>query len=111
MRAKLLQLCPTLCDPWAVSRQAPLSMGFSRQEYWSGLLCLPPGDLPDPEINLKAFSVYFFYVLKPPQTHEFEFLQSGLIQKTESLSFPGSPVCLLRPCGPGGGVWQTLGSL
>ena len=31
-----------------VSPQAPLSMGFSRQEYWSGLLCPPPGDLPDP---------------------------------------------------------------
>ena len=40
---------------------------------------------------MKAFFVYFFYVLKPPQTHEFEFLQSGLIQKTEPLSLPGSP--------------------
>ena len=34
--------------PWAVARQAPLSMGFSRQGYWSGLPCPPPGDLPDP---------------------------------------------------------------
>ena len=33
---------------WAIAFQAPLSMGFSRQEYWSGLLCCPPGDLPDP---------------------------------------------------------------
>ena len=33
---------------WTVARQAPLSMGFSRQEYWSGLPCLPPGDLPHP---------------------------------------------------------------
>ena len=32
-----------------VARQAPLSLGFSRQEYWSGLSCPPPGDLPDPE--------------------------------------------------------------
>ena len=31
-----------------VAHQAPLSMGFSRQEYWSGLPCPPPGDLPDP---------------------------------------------------------------
>ena len=31
------QLCPTLCDPWTVAHQAPLSMGFPRQEYWSGL--------------------------------------------------------------------------
>ena len=35
----------TICT---VARQAPLSMGFSRQEYWSGLSCPPPGDLPDP---------------------------------------------------------------
>ena len=33
------------------TRQFPLSMGFSRQEYWSGLLFPPPGDLPDPEIQ------------------------------------------------------------
>ena len=34
--AKLLQLCPTLCDPMTAAYQAPLSLGFSRQEYWSG---------------------------------------------------------------------------
>ena len=39
--------CPTLVTPWAVARQAPLSMGFSRQEYWSGLPFPTPGDLPD----------------------------------------------------------------
>ena len=33
--------------PWIVAQQAPLSMGFSRQEYWSGLPCPPPGDLPN----------------------------------------------------------------
>ena len=37
--------------PWTVAHQAPLSMGFSRQEYWSGLPCPPPGDLPDPGIG------------------------------------------------------------
>ena len=37
--------------PWAVARQAPLSMGFSRQEYWSGLPFPAPGDLPDPGIE------------------------------------------------------------
>ena len=36
---------------WTVAHQAPLSMGFSRQQYWSGLLCSPPGDLPNPEIE------------------------------------------------------------
>ena len=37
--------------PQTIARQAPLSMGFSRQEYWSGLPLLPPGDLPDPGIE------------------------------------------------------------
>ena len=37
--------------PWTVAHQPPLSMGFSRQEYWSGLPCPPPGALPDPEIK------------------------------------------------------------
>ena len=36
---------------WSVAHQASLSMGFSRQEYWSGLPCPSPGDLPNPEIE------------------------------------------------------------
>ena len=40
--------------PWTVACQAPLSMGFSRQEYWSGLSCPTPGDLPDPRIELAS---------------------------------------------------------
>ena len=39
---------------WTVARQAPLSMGFSGQEYWSELPCPPPGDLPDPGIKLES---------------------------------------------------------
>ena len=39
--------CQTLVTPWTVACQAPLSMGFSRQEYWSGLPFPSPGDLPD----------------------------------------------------------------
>ena len=42
---------PTRCDPMMIACQAPLSMGFSRQRYWSGLPCLPPGHLPDPGIK------------------------------------------------------------
>ena len=40
--------------PWTVAHQAPLSMEFSRQEYWSGLPCPPLGDLPDPGIELMS---------------------------------------------------------
>ena len=38
--------------PWTIGRQAPLSMGFSRQEYWNGLPFPSPGDLPNPGIEL-----------------------------------------------------------
>ena len=51
IHAQLPQLCLTLCDPMDCSPQAPLSMRFSGQEYWSGLPCLPPGDLPNPGIE------------------------------------------------------------
>ena len=45
------KLCPTLATPWAVAFQAPLFMGFSRQEYWSGVPFPFPGDLPNPGIE------------------------------------------------------------
>ena len=48
-----VQLLGTL---WTVAHQAPLSMGFSRQEYWSGLPCPPPGDLPDPGLKLESLT-------------------------------------------------------
>ena len=40
--------------PWTVARQAPLPMGFSRQEYWSGLPFPSPGDLLDPGMELES---------------------------------------------------------
>ena len=49
--SEVAQSCPTLCGLWTVAHQAPLSMGFSRQEYWSRFPCPPPGDLPDPAIE------------------------------------------------------------
>ena len=57
--AKSAQSCPTLCvQPcvtlWTVAHQAPLSVGFSRQEHWSGLPCPPPADFPDTRIELTA---------------------------------------------------------
>src|SRR5574340_843060 len=42
---------PLCATPWTVARQAPLSLGFSRQEYWSGLPRSSPGDLPQPGIE------------------------------------------------------------
>ena len=51
LRAKLLSCVRLFVTPWTVVHQASLSMGFSRQEYWSGLLFPPPRDLPDPGIE------------------------------------------------------------
>ena len=59
-----VQLCET---PRTVARQAPVSMEFSRQEYWSGLLCPPPGDLPNPGINTGVGSHALFLEIFPIQ--------------------------------------------
>ena len=47
----VIKSCPTLARPWTVACQAPLSMGFSRQEYWSWLPFSSPGDLSKPGIE------------------------------------------------------------
>ena len=56
--------------PWTVARQAPLSMGFSRQQYWSGLPFPPPRDLPDTRIepsSLEALALASrFFTTEPP---------------------------------------------
>ena len=48
MTACMLCCVLLFATPWTVAHQAPLSMGFSQQEYWSGLLFPSPGDLPNP---------------------------------------------------------------
>ena len=53
--AKLLQLCPTLCDPMAAAYQAPPSIGFSMQECWSGM------PLPSPPSVHKGVHIFPFY--------------------------------------------------
>ena len=52
IESEVAQSCPTLCDP--MDYQAPLSMGLSRQEYWSGLPFPSPRDLPDPGIEPRS---------------------------------------------------------
>ena len=51
MKVKSLSHVRLFATPWSVARQAPPSMGFSRQEYWSGLPFPSPGNLPDPGIE------------------------------------------------------------
>ena len=68
--APSLKVRPTLCDPLDCSPQAPLSAGLSRQEYWSGWLCPPPGDLPNSRIQPKSpmapALVGRFFTTEPP---------------------------------------------
>ena len=57
MCARMLSCCSGIqlfATLWTVAYQAPLSMGFSRQEYWSGLPCPPPGHLPNPVIEPRS---------------------------------------------------------
>ena len=76
--AKLLQLFATL---WTVALQAPLSMGFSRQKYWSGLPCPPPGNLPNPGIEPES-------VTFPASVDRF-FTTSATWEALGQLCFPG----------------------
>ena len=48
---QLLSRVQLFATPWIIARQAPLSMGFSQQEHWSGFSYPPPGDLPNPGIE------------------------------------------------------------
>ena len=51
------QSCPFFVTPWTVARQTSLSMGFSRQEYWSGIALPSPGDLPGPRTEPRSPTV------------------------------------------------------
>ena len=65
------KLCPTLCDPMDYSPPGPLSMGFSKQEYWSGLPLPSSGGLPDPgfECASPALAGGFFTTEPPENLH------------------------------------------
>ena len=61
------KLSPTLVTLWTVALQAPLSMGFSRQEYWSQLPFPSPEDLPDPRIKpMSPALAGSFFTTEPP---------------------------------------------
>ena len=72
--AKSLQSCPTLCDPIDGSHQAPLSLGFSRQEHWSGL--------PFPSPTMKYMNLIYVKEVKHKSIHTAQFhLYKGLKKK------------------------------
>ena len=66
--------------PWGIVHQAPLSMGFPRQEYWSGLLFPSPGDLPDPGTEPASPALPGrFFTTEPPNTPN-----TGMVQRFSS---------------------------
>ena len=74
MKVKLLSRVRLLAAPWTAAYQAPPPMGLSRQEYWSGLPCPPPGDLPDPgtepaSLTAPALAGRFFTSSKEEALH------------------------------------------
>ena len=68
--AQTLRCVRLFAMPWTIAHQAPLSIGFSRQEYWSGVPFAPPGDLPDPEIESVSLTTPVladgFFTTEPP---------------------------------------------
>ena len=65
--AQLLSHVRLFATPWAVGHQASLSMGFFRQEYWSGVPFPPPGDLSDPGVKLETHALAGgFFTTAPP---------------------------------------------
>ena len=105
--AQLLSCVQLFATPWTVGRQVPLSMGFSRQAYWSVWPFPPPGDLPDPGIETaspafpesQADSLWL-YLPPPPSQQEEDF---NPLSPLEMGTCPRSPVMK--------GRWgQTLGT-
>ena len=69
MHACMLSQAQLFATPWTVAHQVPLFMEFSRQEYWSGLLFIPPGDLSNPGIEPTSVSSAWtsrFLTTEPP---------------------------------------------
>ena len=63
----------SFATPWTVASQAPLSMGFSKQEYWSGVPYPSPGELPDPGIELVPSALAGgFFTAEPPGKPQLE---------------------------------------
>ena len=69
-------------NPWTATCQAPLSMGFFRQEYWSGLPFPSPGDLPDPGIKSRSPALTGgFFTTEPPREAPKDMLKVFKLQK------------------------------
>ena len=77
-QSEVSKSCLTLCNPMYAAHQAPLSMGFLRQEYWSGLSFPSPGDLPDPGIESRSCALADgFFTIEPLESPQIIMLDIG----------------------------------
>ena len=102
----------SFATPWTVAHQAPLSMGFPRQEHWSGLPFPSPGDLPDPGIKPVSLALAGgFFITEPPGKPEFP-VRSAVFHfirdaKKRTLNTTLKKCLhLWKTCPEGGGVWR-----
>ena len=79
VKVKSLSRVWLFATPWTVAYQAPLSMGFSRQEHWSGLPFPSPGDLPDPGIKLGSPAFQIDALTSEPPGKSFFKKRKGII--------------------------------
>ena len=89
---KLIYSSHRKCDPWTVAHQAPTTMGFSRQEYWSEQAFLSPGNLPDPRIKTlspasPALAGRFFTVWATRETQYILLIENAVNTRIERTKF------------------------
>ena len=82
VKVKSVSRVQLFVTPWTVAHQAPPSMGFSRQEYWSGLPFPSPGDLPNPGIKPRSLSLQADTLTSEPQS-----LKKMKVLVTQRLTF------------------------
>jgi len=111
MHAQSLSGVQLFVASWTVVIQAPPSMGFSRQEYWSGFPCPPPGNISNPGIEpttpaspalAGGFFFFFFFYPSPPWDAQFkmekaQFSKSVLSSSEEESLYSVSYPCMLSP--------------
>ena len=88
--------CPTLATPWTVAHQAPLSLGFPKQEYWNGFPFPSPGVLPDPGIKSVSLALQVDSLPLSHQRSSWCVDHNKLWKILKEVEIPDHLTCLLR---------------